>query len=502
MALSDWDTILLGYKRLLMITCFMCVAACQLGGHSPTFSMLNPQGLRSPSSGTQQFLSGYTGSEPPGYAAPSSGSSSNLRAVAAGQSRLAAGAQRNPDGAGPDGGAAVGVPGSSPRAVDGDCGGLLRGGSWSSVHVAWMNSGSAGQADVRLMRNSSGGLSSSASLASLNRAGSTDVLEGRTGSGSRNAGRGRNALSLQLRLQAVLIAAGQAVIDLVDSTSGAGGLPVGRVSSTGGGSFAGSDVGPKSMPSSWSAAVPQPLVSLQLRPRSSHSGSIGGAFPPGHDGVDVLAGLRASVAAAKPAATVALAAGSVREGRAARTGSTGSAAEQQPASPDVMEGCSNDILFPVDLGLSQLNIEQPSVAAAPQGGLSPVAASMSAAAPPVSPAAGNSVDEACGLLKDEVVRGVVVGAQAAAALLARACPPAQDTEQCWHELLARLSPRPVGCWNVACVNMAGPSERGASAKPCGNCKVAAFCSKGCEKSAWSSHIVVCGKLAAAAVQQA
>jgi hypothetical protein len=145
----------------------------------------------------------------------------------------------------------------------------------------------------------------------------------------------------------------------------------------------------------------------------------------------------------------------------------------------VVEGSSSDMLFPVDLGLAQLRVSQQEGAA---GGAD----------------ASVEASSAGKLLGDDVLRGVVAGVQAAAPLLSRACPPAADSEQCWQEALARLSPAPVGCWNAACVNMAGASEAAASAKPCANCNVAAFCCKGCERAAWSGHTMACGKLAAAA----
>jgi hypothetical protein len=365
--------------------------------------------------------------------------------------------------------------GSSPRAVDGDVGGLLRGGSWSSLQGAWLSQSAAGQADKeRMGRQSSSGFSSTASLASL------AVTDSLTAGASGSVGYRGHALLLQLRLQSVLVAAGQAVIALADGCmpegQGGSGSAHGRTSAGGssgisGGSANSSDggVGPnlKQVAASWTAAVPQPPLQLQLQSRSSYSGVGSITSPHGMDsGIDVLAGLRVSLAAVP--------------GAAAAVQSPKGASSPGGAVRGVMEGSSSDMLFPVDLGLAQLRLCRQEGAA---GGADSITDSSSIAGK---------------LVADDVLRGVVAGVQAAAPLLSRACPPAADSEQCWQEGLAHLAPAPVGCWNAACVNMAGASEAAAPAKPCANCNVAAFCSKGCERAAWSGHTMACGKLAAAA----
>jgi hypothetical protein len=445
----------------------------QVGGHSPTYSILTGNQLRSQSgSASQQLLSAYTGSEPPAYTAVNSSTSgSHALRVSAAHARFAAGMRRSSDGTA-NSAAGAALAGSSPRAVDGDVGGLLRGGSWSSLQGAWLNQSPAGQADKeRLGRQSSSGFSSTASLASL------AVAEGSASAAGRNVEAAGGMLLLQLRLQSMLVAAGQAVIALADGGMGGDGstaATAGRVSSGGSSGISsssssdgGNGAGMKQVAASWSAAVPQPPLQLQLQPRSSYSGVGSITSPHGMDsGIDVLAGLRVSLAAV-PAA-------------AAPVQSPMAATSPGRAACGVVEGNSNEMLFPVDLGLAQLRVSQQEGAA---GG--------------ADADAGAEANSAGKLLGDDVLRGVVAGVQAAAPLLSRACPPVIDSEQCWQEALARLSPAPVGCWNAACVNMAGASEAAAAAKPCGNCNVAAFCSKGCERAAWSGHTMACGKLAAA-----
>lgn len=449
-------------------------AGARVGGHSPTYSILTGNQLRSQSSSSQQ-LSGYSGSEPVYMAINSSTSGSHALRVSAAHSRFAAGMRRSSDGTVASAAGAA-LAGTSPRAVDGDVGGLLRGGSWSSLQGAWLSQSSAGQADKeRLGRQSSSGFGSTTSLGSLM---VTDSLTAGAGHG---AGSGGNAVLLQLRLQSMLLAAGQAVIALADgcisggkgstvsaagrtSFGGSSGVSSGSANSS---SDDGSGPGLKQVAASWTAAVPQPLLQLQLQPRNSYSGVGSVTSPHGMDsGIDVLAGLRVSLAAV-PAAAAAVQSpmGSSSPGRAVC---------------GAVEGSSSSMLFPVDLGLAQLRVgsRQEGAAAGADG------------------AAGSGV--AARLVGDDVLRGVVAGVQAAAPLLCRACPPALDSEQCWQEALARLALAPVGCWNAACVNMAGASEAAAPAKPCANCNVAAFCSKGCERAAWSGHTMACGKLAAAA----
>jgi hypothetical protein len=473
--MSGWVSLLVLFSSNPAPSLSLLLAFCvlQVGGHSPTYSILTGNQLRSQSnSSSQQLLSGYTGSEPPAYTAVNSSTSgSHALRVSAAHSRFAAGMRRSSDGTA-NSAAGAALAGSSPRAVDGDVGGLLRGGSWSSLQGGWLDKSSAGQADKEhLGRQSSSGFSSTASLASLT------VAEGAAASAGRTAGVG--ALLLQLRLQAMLLAAGQEVIALADGCvsggdSTAAAAAAGRLSSAGSSGLSssssscdgGSGAGMKQVAASWSAAVPQPPLQLQLQPRSSYSGVGSITSPHGMDsGIDVLAGLRVSLAA------VPVTAAAVQSPKAATSPGR--------AACGVVEGSSSDTLFPVDLGLAQLRVSQQEGAAGGAG-------------------ASAEASSAGKLLGDDVLRGVVAGVQAAAPLLSRACPPAADSEQCWQEALARLSPAPVGCWNAACVIMAGASEAAAPAKPCANCNVAAFCCKGCERAAWSGHTMACGKLAAAA----
>ncbi|KAF8061288.1 hypothetical protein HT031_004378 [Scenedesmus sp. PABB004] len=353
--------------------------------------------------------------------------------------RLGGGARRASDG--------LAAGGGSPPAVDGDVGGLLRGGSWGSFHGAWLAAGSAsGTGDARqsLARQSSSGFSSSAaSLGSL--AAALSEAAAALPAGSRGPSLSQQqgldaALALALRLQAVLLAVGQRALELAGV--GALGAAEGRASASL--STASSGEAPARQ-GSWSGAMGSAPPALLLHGRST-SGSVGSLHSlPGQDSEVVLAALRAALAGARGGA-VALSAG----------------------------GSASEPLFSVDL--APLEAPAPGGAPAPSGG-------------------GGGAGEPAAVL--EGLRGLVGSVQAAAPLLARSAAGA-DSQPCTHAALARLAPRPVGCWNAGCVVMAGASEAAAPAKPCPNCGVAVFCSKGCEKAAWSGHTLACAKLAAAA----
>jgi hypothetical protein len=112
-----------------------------------------------------------------------------------------------------------------------------------------------------------------------------------------------------------------------------------------------------------------------------------------------------------------------------------------------------------------------------------------------APAAGAKHQGLPGLSLDMLRR--LQGALAAAApLLARHSGPLASEVLCPQLMLAKLSPGPVGCWNASCTNMPGVCEAGVPSKPCVSCKVASFCSKGCEKQAWAEHTQACSRLAA------
>lgn len=393
--------------------------------------------------------------------------------------------------------------GTSPP-IEGDVGGLLRAATgWNSLSAA----------EIRLNSNSRQGsgafgpnLSAQGGQASglLGEAASRRSVGGAAGQGSvpdtTDAALLPALLPLQLRLEHILVAAGQAVLDVCDSGALVSGL---RQSSGSLSATSSSDFGSKR--SSWAGSattaatfsgspacgvVPTaPAAGLPSRP--SFSGSLASfASLPAQE--DVFAALRTGITAARPAAVVMLGSAAVQED---------SPRLQQLTSPTaLLRGSSSQMLFPVDLGLAQLHIGDPltnhgsiisgrnSGAGVSLGGSSPVARLLSPR--PTSYAE-------VGVLGD-AIKGLVAKLQATGPNLARAYGSAVDAEFSGHTLMAKLSPKLVGCWNVGCVNMAGVSETVAAAKPCPNCKVAVFCSKACEKMAWSGHTMACGKLAAMA----
>jgi hypothetical protein len=62
----------------------------------------------------------------------------------------------------------------------------------------------------------------------------------------------------------------------------------------------------------------------------------------------------------------------------------------------------------------------------------------------------------------------------------------------------------VGCGNLRCTNLSGPSAEGLVAGRkgvrCGGCRVARYCSPACQQADWPQHRHVCRRLAAAAGQ--
>jgi hypothetical protein len=310
-------------------------------------------------------------------------------------------------------------------------------------------------------------------------------------------------LPLQLRLEAILVSAGHAVLDMCDSgtvvdVAGRASVASGSLSSTSSG-----DIGSKR--GSWAGSAPpagasaghsSTVVTPRLNGRPSFSGSMSSFVSLPQE--DVFAALKASLSAARHVATVVF--NNPVSPTAAVAGVVGrSPGQQNSCGGALMRGYSGEMLFPVDLGLAQLNLNEPgkygivltgggSVSGTPSSVTSPVASEFSPR--PVSYAETAALADS--------IRGLVAGLQATGPTVARSCGSAFSAEFSGHTLMARVHPKLVGCWNPGCVNMAGISEATAPAKPCGNCKVAVFCSKACEKMAWSSHTMACAKLAALA----
>lgn len=181
------------------------------------------------------------------------------------------------------------------------------------------------------------------------------------------------------------------------------------------------------------------------------------------------------------------------------------------ASPEAVRCLSaepSDVIFPVELGLSQLNITpaattHPTAAAPTAPPCTPATpALLGAVLGPAESCAGMGVKQVQAGLPLDVLRRLQGALAAAGPLLARQSAPLEAEVLCPQVVLAKLSPRPLGCWNPSCTNMPGLSEAGAVSKPCTSCKVAAFCSKACEKQAWSEHTMACSRLAALAAAAA
>ena len=62
------------------------------------------------------------------------------------------------------------------------------------------------------------------------------------------------------------------------------------------------------------------------------------------------------------------------------------------------------------------------------------------------------------------------------------------------EVLLEEVPLPVGCSNMACVNLEGMSETRAAGKWCSGCKVVRYCSRECQVAHWRSHKGLCKRL--------
>lgn len=449
----------------------------QIAGESPRFSMLSQTAGSVRSSSTQQLLAACNNNRGSGALARTAGA----RFVTVGK--------RYSDGSGSVDFKAVA--GTSPP-VEGDVGGLLRAAtnSWSSLAAA---------AEVQLAsgsRQNSSGFGSTPCFASLAHPSSDTLCQdsfvsgvdtavdllGREHSGRLSGSGSQSSLQvrLQARLEAVLVAAGQAVLQLAESGKLGdvtnGGSKGGAISAT-----SSCDVGSRRCSWSGDAAVPRISSSASYTgPVSGHgtrfsfSGSVGsGASQSGFE--DVWAMLRASLAAPRPSAEV------------------DAACRVQPAAA---QGCayshSSEMLFPVDLGLAQMQL----LGADQQH-------KMLTDAEVPSTHGLSAFEVHCGAVTatrignlNEVIKDLIAGLQATGPALSRACGTALGAEFSGHALMAAVTPRLVGCWNPGCVNLTGTSESVAAVKVCGNCKVARFCSKACEKMSWSSHVMVCAKLAA------
>lgn len=537
-------------------------------GHSAPATAALGGTLRSQASATQSFLTAYMGEPPPTALGASSNSilAAGLKLTSSNTSRFAGSGCVAPGGSprADDGAYGLLRAGSSGSTIAWTAGASLL--QEAGVRVVARDSSSG--------YGSSPSLASLASphTASCGDSISPFVLTQHDGAaGLAAAGmEAEGASQLQQRLEGLLLVVAQATLALAeagllgaevlqrrpsgasaggDSDSGVGGaaapvdtlmgsaLPKPALFSTGS--------GPATGYSLLSAGVSRPLASVTsgpaglyssylqstTGPRTSYSGS--GAFG-SVSAEDVVAGIRGCLAAAGAAAVVpgGCGAASGKEavgvggspigaqqgsipvgqlpGGAGQQGSVQFAAGESPGATGTLSAEASDVIFPVELGLAQLNISVPAAAETVQA---PAAAPQAAApgAPPCTPAtpavlgpvlraeaAAAARPAQAGLLPVDVLRKLQASLAAAGPLLARHSAPLESEVLCPQVMLARLAPRPVGCWNASCTNMPGVSEAGVAGKPCNSCKVAAFCSKACEKQAWSEHTMACSRLAALA----
>jgi hypothetical protein len=353
-----------------------------------------------------------------------------------------------------------------------DVGGLLRGGSWSSLNNALLPASVSAPHDLRLGRSSSGLASSSSgslgSLAAL--ALSADLQEVDVSGSGKPAALSAMANTaavgeLQQKLEVALLAVARAVLDLADcgmlgDTHQAPRLSFASGVSSGVGSSLGEGGAETGLGSS----------SHQLQETASS-----GRFSyPGSQPLTPLQGnalntLRSILASAQPAYIMGL----------QYQGSDGCGASPHSCA----EGPTTDGLFAVELGLGRSTTS-----------VDDARAGFTTSATPTAGAG------AAGRLPADVLESLMGAVASVGPALARQCS-AFELDWCDQVLMARVSPRLAGCWNPSCANMAGTSEMALPAKPCSNCKVAVFCSKGCEKAAWPRHIGACSRLAAAAAGQ-
>lgn len=464
--------------------------------------MLNPSTSHLRTMGAQQPVSAFSSNSSSGPTARMTG----LRFAAA----AAAAKRSSGDGAGIAEFKALA--GTSPP-VEGDVGGLLRAASssWSSLATGEVRLSSSSS------RHNSSGFGSSPTLAALavpssesmgqdSFAVTSPAARGSVGGFAASAVPSQDGcavspalLPLQLRIEAILTSAGHAVLGLCDSGALADGA--GRVSGASGtlSSSSSCDIGSKR--GSWAgmgpgtATGPNSTVNTpRLDGRPSFSGSLNSFVSLPQE--DVFAALRASLAAVRPVGTV----GFNTPGSPAVAAVVGRSPRQQDIlAGALLHGSSTEMLFPVDLGLAQLNLHEPGKQGITLNAVSSISGTASSVASPVaSDLSPRPVGPLEATALADSIRGLVAGLQATGPVLARSCGTALDAEFSGHTLMARVNPKVVGCWNPGCVNMAGVSEAAAAAKPCGNCKVAVFCSKACEKTAWSSHTMACARLAALA----
>jgi hypothetical protein len=439
----------------------------------------------------------------------------------------------------------TGVPGASPCAADDGAFGLLRAGSWGSS-INWTGSGSAAcgllQEAVGMAssaRQSSSGFGSSPSLASLASptaasccdsqspfVGQQPQRQKRDGAGAGGAATGGAApesrsnsggvpvavlpLSascclLQRRLEALLLSVARLVVDLAGAGLVAGDSTLGlrrlhsRSSPTAAGSgtalagLLGSSAGAAAGGGLAASLSHQQHISVPST-RTSLSGS-NVQSSTGDDVVAALAACLAEAAAAPPSMGHTTSAGAAPSGAPACAAAVAVSSPTPPAGlglPIEPASGAADVLVPEELGLAQLAISPRSLSCAP-------------GSPALEAGAGPGADVALpgagGPLAPEQLRRLLGALGAACGMFAR-LSSAVDGELCGQLLLARLHPRPPGCWNLCCTNMPGPSELGAAGKPCPSCRMAVFCSKGCERAAWSEHTMACSRLAAMATAAA
>lgn len=521
-----------------------------LGNSAPSGASLSST-LRSQASATQSFLTAYMG-EPP---APALGAgSTGLRVTGTGTSRFAssgsaaAGSSPRAD----DGAFGLLRAGSSGSTINWTAGSSLL--QEAGVRIV-----------VRDSSSGFGSSPSLASLASPHAAscfdGSPFVL-GQDGPGAAAVADGPLGLSstagkpgrfdgVQQRLAALLLGMGQCILGLADSgvlssesqqeqqqpssagvSSVSGWSPAAMsrpvLHSAGSGPVAGFSLLTAGMtrPLMSAGSGPAGMYSSYLQSTSGPRSSFPGSAPYGNVGPeDVLSGIRSCLAAASAAGVVPASAGTGKV-HTAGGASPGAASVSSPRMvqqrsvtlADASQGTSlsgvdagntlsaepsnTDVIFPVELGLSQLQIS-----AASDTGATPAAPPCTPATPAVlgpqvvsTAAPGvqqqHQQQQSTTLLAPDLLRRLQAALGAAAPLLGHAAAPYEPEVVCPQVILAKLSPRPLGCWNPSCTNMPGVSEAGVPSKPCNSCKVATFCSKGCEKKAWADHTMACSRLAA------
>ena len=73
-------------------------------------------------------------------------------------------------------------------------------------------------------------------------------------------------------------------------------------------------------------------------------------------------------------------------------------------------------------------------------------------------------------------------------------PPMTDMQAARALEQTRLRLPVLGCCSMACTNCSGAREADLRTKLCGGCRVARYCSPGCQNAAWAVHRPVCKAL--------